>query len=318
MTVRRAPVFRQPPHARGEQMAGEIGIVGALGPDEEPAVLRDPAQPRGALGARSSQSATRAGGGAARDPTRRGGRASGRRARRRRRAGTRGRGWRCAGSASRGGVARSGNAPRAPTGAGRGRANRTGSQQVRLVHARSRTQARPARQKNRSSSCGPNCRSRWMTASCPWGRRARCRLDFDLGRPKVPTCVSRLRLTFALLLAALWLPAVLHCQLEAADVPFLTHDHDHGVEVEHAHGTGSGDDHHAFKDTPVRASKVVVKLLPPGHSQAIVLLRWLGTGADAGLPALSPERHPPPLELRVAWHFLARAAPPARAPSRHS
>ena len=44
------PVVGQPAGATGEQVAGEIGLVGAFGQQEKTAVLREEAQPRGALG----------------------------------------------------------------------------------------------------------------------------------------------------------------------------------------------------------------------------------------------------------------------------
>jgi hypothetical protein len=129
--------------------------------------------------------------------------------------------------------------------------------------------------------------------------------------------VSRLMKFAALLLATLWLPATLHCQLEAAEIHFLTHDHE---ESEHhdGHDGGPDDEHHAFKDPSVTLTKSVVKILPPGHAQALVLVALLATARDNPTSALSPERHPPPLELKVAWQFMDRAAPPARAPSLNS
>jgi hypothetical protein len=129
--------------------------------------------------------------------------------------------------------------------------------------------------------------------------------------------VPRLLKVAALLLATLWLPATLHCQMEAAEVHFLTHDHE-GDEEHHDYGDGSGDEHHAFKDPSVTLSKPVVKILPPSHTQALVLVALLATARDNPTSTLSPERHPPPLELKVAWQFMDRAAPPARAPSLNS
>lgn len=130
--------------------------------------------------------------------------------------------------------------------------------------------------------------------------------------------MSRLVKLTALLLATLWLPASLHCELEAADIHFLTHEHDHHDSAAHDQGTGTDDAHHAFKDAPVTAGKPVTKLLLPAQAQSLGLLTCLATPWDNPTLVLSPERHPPPPELRVAWQFLSRAAPPARAPSLHS
>lgn len=126
-----------------------------------------------------------------------------------------------------------------------------------------------------------------------------------------------MRLTAALL-ALLWLPAALHCQLEGADIPFLTHDLDHDDAPDHDHGTSTEDEHHAFKDTPIAASKLTTKILPPDHVPFLVLLAHLATGRDALVSRLSPKRHLPPLKLTVAWQFIVRAALPARAPSLNS
>lgn len=128
--------------------------------------------------------------------------------------------------------------------------------------------------------------------------------------------VSRLMKLAALLLATLWLPAALHCQLEGADIHFLTHDIAHNDSADHDHGTGPDDGHHAFKDTPVTASKPVMKLLLPAQAQSLVLLACLVTTWDNPTLVLSPARHAPPPELMVAWQFVRRAAPPARAPNR--
>jgi hypothetical protein len=127
--------------------------------------------------------------------------------------------------------------------------------------------------------------------------------------------MSRLSTLVAFLLAALWLPAALHCELEAADVHFLTHEAHHSDGADHDHGTGADDEHHAFKDAPFTVSAPAVKILPPVDSLSAALLSFLAIGREEVASALSPERHPPPLELTVAWQFMDRAAPPARAPA---
>ncbi len=133
----------------------------------------------------------------------------------------------------------------------------------------------------------------------------------------VPT-VSRMTKLTALLLVALWLPASLHCKLEAADVHFLTHDDHHHADTDQDHGNGTEDEHHAFMDAPYTAGATAVKILPPGDSLSVVLLALIASGREVVVSQLSPDRHPPPLELKSAWQFLARAAPPARAPSLNS
>jgi hypothetical protein len=131
-----------------------------------------------------------------------------------------------------------------------------------------------------------------------------------------------------LLLSALWLPAILHCELEAADIQLLTHDHHHEHDVDHAHhasgqpdpdhGHGTGDGTHALDDTPFAATTPGLKVLPPGDSVSPVLYALLSLPQHIAEPMLSPDRHPPPPDLQAAWQFLTRAAPPARAPSLNS
>jgi hypothetical protein len=142
----------------------------------------------------------------------------------------------------------------------------------------------------------------------------------------VPQRMSRLRPLFALFLSVLWLPAVLHCELEAANIQLLTHDHHHEHDLDHAHhaadqhdanhGHGSDEGTHALDDTPFTATAPGLKVLPPADAVSPVLLALLSLPQKLAEPALSPERHPPPLELAAAWQFVSRAAPPARAPNR--
>jgi hypothetical protein len=131
-----------------------------------------------------------------------------------------------------------------------------------------------------------------------------------------------------LLLSALWLPAILHCELEAADVRLLTHDHHHEHAADHAHhapdqpdsdhGHGATDGPHALEDTPFTATTPGLKVPPPADFVSPVLFALLSLPPYFAEPILSPERHPAPPDLQAAWQFLTRAAPPARAPSLHS
>ena len=123
--------------------------------------------------------------------------------------------------------------------------------------------------------------------------------------------VSRLRKLAALFLVALWLPATLHCQMEAAEVHFLTHD-DHSASTDHC--PNQHDDHHALKDAPITASTSSLKVPPPSNSLSFVLFALVDADHYSAAPALSPTRREPPLELKVAWQFSTRAAPPSQAP----
>ena len=140
-----------------------------------------------------------------------------------------------------------------------------------------------------------------------------------LDNPSPPAngaAVSRLSKLAALFLVALWLPATLHCALESADVAFLTHDsHEH----HHDAPTGGHDDGeeagHAIEYTAYTASTPSLKVPPPSDSLSALFAALVGSSSVCVEPPLSPARHAPPLELRVAWQFLFRAAPPARAPA---
>jgi hypothetical protein len=127
--------------------------------------------------------------------------------------------------------------------------------------------------------------------------------------------MSRFARCLILALVALWLPATMHCRLEAAEL-FEAH-------------VGCSSEHHA-KPIPDQCSD---SLCPTVESS---LFQSAGNDLKASAPdahvcpllfalcgllypefaasSLSPERFPPPLDLKVAWQFIQRAAPLARAP----
>ena len=121
-------------------------------------------------------------------------------------------------------------------------------------------------------------------------------------------------LLFALL--ALWLPATLHCQLEAAGV-FAEHCTDEGSL---ATNTGCTDDAcPTIEDALYKDSAASLTVAAPAECHIPdCCVRLLAADRRAAAPALSPTRHAPPPELRVTWQFITRAAPPARAPSLNS
>lgn len=130
--------------------------------------------------------------------------------------------------------------------------------------------------------------------------------------------MQRLRRLFALALVALWLPATLHCALEAAGFDDLFHC------VNDLHAPC---DHAAPSETPVDACNLVedasfkpatdTAVLPP-PTLCACLLCFVA-------PPLAIDLTPPPRglsdcivappEVARTWHFVARAAPPSRAPS---
>ena len=121
-------------------------------------------------------------------------------------------------------------------------------------------------------------------------------------------------LLFALL--ALWLPATLHCRLEAAGV-FDSHcNEDQSAQA----GEDCTDDVcPTVEDGLYKDSSATFAVAAPAecHIPACCAL-LLDLDRLAAEPALSPARHAPPSELTVRWQFITRAAPPARAPSLHS
>lgn len=131
-----------------------------------------------------------------------------------------------------------------------------------------------------------------------------------LPTPNSLASVLRLRrlLTFALL--ALWLPATLHCDLEAAGLalPFVCHDHDTatGLDLPCA-----DDECHALD----RASYTAFALTKLVSATVLSVLARLPDSIETPVDGVRPERTDVPRKLRRTWQFDTRAAPPARAPS---
>lgn len=134
-------------------------------------------------------------------------------------------------------------------------------------------------------------------------------------RPRIVRSVSRFARMLVLLLVAAWLPVTLHCRLEAAGL----HGADECCASEQtAQTTGDCKD-----DTCPTVEEALYKETSQGLRLATPALVECFTGFAPLFrplvlsiePALSPERHAPPLELKAAWQFVTRAAPPARAPS---
>jgi len=116
----------------------------------------------------------------------------------------------------------------------------------------------------------------------------------------------------ALLLLALWLPATLHCDLEAAGVTNILGCHDHRASGP-AFGT---DDHcHSIEGVTYKLDFGSIKTPPPA---ALLLFVFAPPGlfaADVPPRQLAVESKTAPPEVARTWHFAARAAPLARAPS---
>jgi hypothetical protein len=126
--------------------------------------------------------------------------------------------------------------------------------------------------------------------------------------------VSRWLKIASLLLLAVWLPATLHCRIEAAglDLHWLgCHDHDDST-AEHC----ADDTCHAIEKQPYKSGKESPIVVPPDGCTCALCLTALVCACEAcAEPALSATGHAPPPDLAVAWQFSRRAAPPARAPA---
>lgn len=136
-------------------------------------------------------------------------------------------------------------------------------------------------------------------------------------RALASSAVLRFRQLVASLLLALWLPAALHCDLEAADFHFLHTAETPAANASHAGCASTAEICHPVESATYTATLSSLKVPPPGDSLLALLAALADFSSDFEDNALSSERHPPPLELRVAWQFIARAAPPSRAPTTH-
>jgi hypothetical protein len=130
--------------------------------------------------------------------------------------------------------------------------------------------------------------------------------------------VSFLRRFIAVALLALWLPATLHCALETAGLDELFH---------------CGTDHHSSgaHETPADATRDACDIIegsafkPAANSALlsppVLCAQFLAFAVPPVALDLTPppsglgERILAPPEVARTWHFVARAALPARAPS---
>ena len=123
--------------------------------------------------------------------------------------------------------------------------------------------------------------------------------------------MSRLHRLASLVLVALWLPVTLHCELEAT-----------GLFGPLTECVASGDDCCADTDC-ITVEEALFKesataLMVSAPAAASCLVSFAVTVPPAvhfAGPVLASARPAPPPELAVAWQFLSRAAPPARAPA---
>jgi hypothetical protein len=116
-----------------------------------------------------------------------------------------------------------------------------------------------------------------------------------------------------LFLVAAWLPVTLHCRLEAAGF----HGADECCASEQAAetpGDCKDDACPTVEDTLYKESGQSLKIAAPAVASCLACLALVPEPAT-NQSELATASHAPPLEIEVAWQFLSRAAPPARAPS---
>lgn len=123
-----------------------------------------------------------------------------------------------------------------------------------------------------------------------------------------------LRIITALVLALLWLPATLHCGLEAAGVIAMT-DSCCGHDDSGAAQSGcAADSCHLVEGGEYQSQGIVVKVAAPALQDYAVCLLTIA-------PVLVPEPEiavaetvESPREITRTWHFVSRAALPPGAP----
>jgi hypothetical protein len=117
--------------------------------------------------------------------------------------------------------------------------------------------------------------------------------------------MRRLRSFFSAVLLALWLPAMAHCEMEAAGLLGKTD----ACAGECAKDSCDLLENASFKSTTVAphasAPVLVAELFQPAAITPPALI----------MPRLSPDRSESPPELARTWQFAVRAAPQPGAPS---
>jgi hypothetical protein len=119
----------------------------------------------------------------------------------------------------------------------------------------------------------------------------------------------------ALLLATLWLPATLHCQLEGLGLDTLFACADQPAETAHANADGCTDDGCQSIESgqfAITKSKLDLSQLPALACVCVACFQHLVPAAPA--PEIFAVHQDETLPLQRTWQFARRAALPARAP----
>jgi hypothetical protein len=116
----------------------------------------------------------------------------------------------------------------------------------------------------------------------------------------------------ALLLAALWLPATLHCQIETLGLEGFGACADHADDTTPADCTDDGCQ--VLESGQIVLCKTRIDFAPlPAPADASACCR-LRLSPPALAPEISASRQEEMLPLQRTWQFARRAALPARAP----
>ena len=123
-----------------------------------------------------------------------------------------------------------------------------------------------------------------------------------------------LRRFIAVALLALWLPATLHCAIEAAGIEFTAHD-DHHASTS-CKDVCTDDACHSIEGVSLNKTNSGLRACPPAIASLDNFLFNLLSPPLATDRLTVPFAHDPPEVQRLhrTWQFVRRAALPARAP----
>jgi hypothetical protein len=128
--------------------------------------------------------------------------------------------------------------------------------------------------------------------------------------------VSRLMKFAALLLATLWLPATLHCQLEGLGLDTLFACADQPAETAHTDGDTCADDGcQTIESGQFAITKSKLDLSQPPALACVCVACFQHLAPPAPAPEIFAVHQDKMLPLQRTWQFARRAALPARAPS---
>ncbi|MEO6244096.1 MAG: hypothetical protein ABIQ12_01565 [Opitutaceae bacterium] len=124
--------------------------------------------------------------------------------------------------------------------------------------------------------------------------------------------MTALRRIIALAMLAAWLPATLHCAIEAAGLDQWLGCHD---EAAHDASHCTDDACHAIEGVAYKPDAAPIQVPVPSLTLVCHSLICVAVSAErsAPTPVVAPPVEPPRLLQR--WHFVRRAAPSARAPA---